>query len=172
MFRYIRIAGQFVFVVAATTLWSQPAADIEVDVGEVTGTVSPYFFGQFIEHEHNTIQDGLWSELLRDRKFEQGDLDGDGVSNGWVPEERVQDRYWELKGGSRPHVRYYVDHNDYYGGGASQGIELQNGGHASIYQIGLRLAKGRHYRFYAWMKGPQLARAFVELDRLHGPVFA
>jgi len=159
-------------VLAGGIAGAQPAANIQVNAAEVTGTVSPYFFGQFIEHEHDTIQGGLWAELLRDRKFEQGDLDGDGVSNGWIPEERVQDRYWELKSGAGPHVRYYIDRTDYYGGGASQTIEVRDGARASVYQIGLRLAKGRPYHFYAWLKATGRGRAFVELDRLRGPLFA
>ncbi len=122
-----------------------PSATIQVDPAAVTGHISPYFFGQFIEHEHNTIQGGLWAELLRDRKFEQGDVDGDGVSNGWVPDERVQDRYWELQNGRGPNVRYFIDREERYGGAASQGIELTEPGihHAGVYQIGLQLAKGR-----------------------------
>lgn len=148
-------------------------ASIEVDPDVVTGHVSPYFFGQFIEHEHNTIQGGLWAELLRDRKFEQGDADGDGVSNGWVPEERIQDRYWEIRNGRAANVRYFVDRENYYGGGASQGIELYGPGchHASVYQIELHLAKGRRYVFYAFLKRRGRGKAYVELDKLRGPVF-
>src|SRR5712692_7760679 len=97
----------FALLGAACASGQNSRATIEVDPAVITGKISPYFFGQFIEHEHNTIQGGLWAELLRDRKFEQGDLDGDGVSNGWVPEERVEDRYWELKNGRGPNVRYF-----------------------------------------------------------------
>ena len=113
----------FAFLLAGL-LRAQPPASIHVNAANVTGAVSLYFFGQFIEHEHNTIQGGLWAELLRDRKFEQGDSDRDGVSHGWVPEERVQDRYWQLHNGVGPGVRYYIDSRDYYGGGASQAVEL------------------------------------------------
>jgi hypothetical protein len=35
------------------------AAQIEVDAKDITGSISPYFFGQFIEHEHNTALRGL-----------------------------------------------------------------------------------------------------------------
>src|SRR5260370_31416069 len=86
-----------------------PQATIEVDPAAVTGHISPYFFGQFIEHEHNTIQGGLWAELLRDRKFEQGDGDGDGVSNGWVPDEPVHDAYWTLQNHRGPTVPCLID---------------------------------------------------------------
>lgn len=85
------------------------AGAIEVNVSQVAGTVPRYLFGQFIEHEHNTIDDGLLAELLRDRKFDEGDLDGNGVSSEWVPEERVQDRYWELRNGRGVNDRYSID---------------------------------------------------------------
>ena len=41
-----------------------------------------------------------------------------------------------------------------------------------MYQIGLRLAKGRRYVFYAYLKGNGPGHAFFEFDRLRGPVFA
>ena len=149
------------------------SARIEVNPGAVTGTISPYFFGQFIEHEYNTIQGGLWAELLRDRKFEEGDADRDGVSDEWVPEERVEDRFWSLKGGSSPDVHYFVDQTEYFGGGRSQAIELTGTEphKRSIYQIGLRLAKGRRYHFYVYLKAAGNGSGFAEMDRLGGMPF-
>src|SRR3989442_14581071 len=87
---------------------AQPRATIQVDASRVTGAVHPFVFGHQMEHEYNTIQDGLWAELLHDRKFEQGDKDLDGVSDGWVPEERITNRYWELVNGKDPNVRYFI----------------------------------------------------------------
>lgn len=127
-------------------------------------------FGQFIEHEHKTVQGGLWAEMLRDRKFEQGDADHDGVSDGWVPEERVTNRYWQVINGQGTNHRYFVDHKEFYGGGTSQGIELAGTGssHASIYQIGLPVMKGRRYIFYVYLKGRGTGKAWVEFDKLGG----
>jgi len=149
------------------------AGAIEVDASQVAGKVPHYLFGQFIEHEHNTIDDGLLAELLRDRKFEEGDLDGNGVASEWAPEERVQDRYWELRNGRGVNDRYYLDHGTYYGGGASQGIELAGPGsnHASVYQVGLRLAKGRSYAFYVYLRKHGTGKGFVEFDSLRGPLY-
>ncbi len=148
-------------------------ASIEVDAAEVTASVHPFLFGQFIEHEHNTIQGGLWAELFRDRKFEEGDANQDGVSDGWQPQERITDRYWQLVNGKGPNVRYFVDHQEYYGGGASQAIELHGSGsnHASIYQIGLQVAKGRRYAFYVYLKSRGTGKAWVEFDKLGGPLY-
>jgi alpha-N-arabinofuranosidase len=148
-------------------------ARIHVETGESTGQVPKYMFGQFIEHEHNTIDDGLLAEILHDRKFEEGDRDKHGVSAGWVPEERVADRYWEMRDGRGAQDRYSVDHTIYYGGGASQAIELSGDGssHASVYQIGLQFAKGRSYSFYVYLRKHGAGKGFVEIDKLGGPVY-
>lgn len=116
-----------------------------MDAGQITGEVPRYLFGQFMEHEHNTIDNGLLAQLLQDRKFDEGDLDGDGVAYEWTPEERVQDGYWQLRVGRGLNDQYYIDYRIYYGGAASQAIRLYGSGssHASIYQIGLQFAKGR-----------------------------
>lgn len=153
---------------------TQPSeASIEVNAAQVTGRVPRYLFGQFIEHEYNTIQGGLWAEMLRDRKFEEGDADRDGISDGWAPEERITDHYWELVNGQSSKVRYFVDRQDYFGGGASQAIELYGSGsnHASIYQIGLQVTRGRRYVFYAYFKRRGVGKAWVEFDKLGGPLY-
>jgi alpha-N-arabinofuranosidase len=105
--------------------------------------------------------------LLQDRKFDEGDRDGNGVSAGWVPEERVKDRYWELRNGRGVNDLYSIDHDIYYGGDASQQIEISGSGsnHASVYQIGLQFAKGRNYSFYVYMRKHGTGKGFVEIDK-------
>jgi len=80
-------------------------ATIDVDAAKVTGKASPYIFGQNMEHEHGTISGGeqnldnahglhsggLWAEMLRDRKLEEGDVDGDGIANARV---QCRLRHW------------------------------------------------------------------------------
>ena len=160
----------------------QSPAAVEVDVSKPTGTISKYLFGQNVEHEHGAISGGeqnmnhehgfhtggLWAEMLRDRKFEEGDLDGDGVANGWVPEERVANRYEELADGRAPNRRYRIDHHEYYGGGAAQAMEIYGDGsnHASIYQVRLHFSKGRRYAFYAYLKRSGTGTAWLEFDSL------
>jgi alpha-N-arabinofuranosidase len=162
-------------------------ASIEVDVAKSTGKVSPYVFGQNIEHEHGTISGGeqnlgdahglhsggLWAEMLRDRKFEEGDLDGDGVASAWVPEERITNHYWELSAGRGKNDHYWIDHLEYYGGGASQAIAVYGDGsnHASIYQIGLHFTKGHNYTFYVYLKRRGSGSAWVEFEKLGGPTY-
>jgi alpha-N-arabinofuranosidase len=148
-------------------------ATIDVDTSQVTGKVPRYLFGQFIEHEHNTIDNGLLAELLQDRKFDEGDQDGNGVSSGWVPEERVEGRYWELNNGQGVNDRYSLDHDIYYGGGSSQKVEIFGTGsnHAGVYQIGMKFAKGRNYTFYVYLRKRGKGKGYVEIDSLKGPVY-
>lgn len=167
---FVMVAGSIVWQTLSAAQNSQMAATIDVDATQVTGKVPHYLFGQFIEHEHNTIDNGLLAELLQDRKFDEGDRDGNGVSTGWVPEERVQDRYWELRNGQGVNDRYSIDHEVYYGGGASQRIQISGSGsnHASVYQIGLQFAKDEKYSFYVYLRKHGAGRGFVEVDRLGG----
>lgn len=153
---------------------TEPEASISIDAAKPAGVVPRYLFGQMMEHEHNTIDNGLLAQLLQDRKFDEGDLNGEGVANGWVPEERIEDRYWQLKGGQGVGDRYYIDHQHYYGRlGASQAIQLQGpaAGSASVYQIRLQLAKGRRYQFYVYLRKEGSGTAFAEVEQPHGEVY-
>jgi alpha-N-arabinofuranosidase len=40
-----------------------------VDLGRKLGPISPYIYGQFIEHLGRCIYGGIWAEMLEDRKF-------------------------------------------------------------------------------------------------------
>jgi alpha-N-arabinofuranosidase len=155
-------------------------ATIDVDAAKPIAAVSKYLFGQNLEHEHGAISGGeqnrnhehglhsggLWAEMLRDRKFEEGDNDRDGVANGWVPEERITNRYEELVNGRGRFDRYRIDDREFYGGGAAQAIEVYGDGsnHASVYQVGLEFVKGRRYVFYTYLKRHGAGSAWVEFE--------
>lgn len=157
-------------------------ASIQVDANTVVGTVWDNFFGQNIEYEHGAISGGeqnqahahglhlggLWAEMLRDRKFEEGDLDEDGVANAWVPEERLTNHYDQLVQGKGPTHRYFIDHQEYYGGGAAQAIELSGDGNdqAGIFQIALHFTKGQKYNFYFYLKSHGKHAAWVEFSNV------
>ena len=44
-------------------------AQLTVDLSRPGPAISPYLYGQFIEHLGRCIHDGIWAEKLRDRKF-------------------------------------------------------------------------------------------------------
>jgi alpha-N-arabinofuranosidase len=153
---------------------ARKAALIDVDARHPLGKVSPYIFGQNLEHEYGSISPGsgfhsggLWAEMLRDRKFEEGDLDQNGVANAWVPEELVRHHYWELHGGYGLKDRYYLDHSEYYGGGAAQAIEVSDSP-ASVSQVDLAFSKGRRYVFYVYLKLRGRVTARVDFESVDG----
>jgi alpha-N-arabinofuranosidase len=49
---------------------SRPAvAEVSIDASRVGEPISPYIYGQFIEHLGRCIYGGIWAEMLEDRKF-------------------------------------------------------------------------------------------------------
>ncbi|MCX5644376.1 MAG: hypothetical protein NTZ17_06785 [Phycisphaerae bacterium] len=50
---------------------SKPAAvaEVSVDAAKIREPISPYIYGQFIEHLGRCIYGGIWAEMLEDRKF-------------------------------------------------------------------------------------------------------
>jgi len=46
-----------------------PEVRVRVDAATVGAPISPYIYGQFIEHLGRSIYGGLWAEMLEDRKF-------------------------------------------------------------------------------------------------------
>jgi len=46
-----------------------PEARVRIDAAAVGAPISPYVYGQFIEHLGRCIYGGLWAEMLEDRKF-------------------------------------------------------------------------------------------------------
>ncbi len=66
-----------VALVLSATLTSSPLAlaaeptdvRVQVDAAAAGAPISPYVYGQFVEHLGRCIYGGLWSEMLEDRKF-------------------------------------------------------------------------------------------------------
>src|SRR5579864_5634735 len=62
--------------VAASSLVAQEAhsnagaaAEVTIDASQTREPISPYIYGQFIEHLGRCIYGGIWAEMLDDRKF-------------------------------------------------------------------------------------------------------
>ena len=67
-----RTAASFAVILAVlpSTARSQtPEVRVRVDAPAVGAPISPYVYGQFIEHLGRCIYGGLWAEMLEDRKF-------------------------------------------------------------------------------------------------------
>jgi alpha-N-arabinofuranosidase len=118
-----------------------------------TGTpISPYIFGQFIEHLGRCIYGGIWAEMLEDRKFffpvpAQGDI--------WKL-TRAQAKVlaaspWKVIG---PQDAVRMVEQDAFVGKHSPHIQAPGDGTAvGIYQEELGLLKGKDYTGYIFLAG-------------------
>src|SRR6266436_6510230 len=43
--------------------------EVNLDVAKTGAPISPYIYGEFIEHLGRCIYGGIWAEMLEDRKF-------------------------------------------------------------------------------------------------------
>ena len=58
-------------VLAPRTADAALESTLTLDPSHPGPAISPYLYGQFIEHLGRCIHDGVWAEKLRDRKFYQ-----------------------------------------------------------------------------------------------------
>jgi len=54
---------------AGTNAGGIERVSITIDTGKTSAEISPYIYGQFIEHLGRCIYGGIWAEMLADRKF-------------------------------------------------------------------------------------------------------
>jgi hypothetical protein len=61
------------FEARVTNTVSQPAAiiasEITIDASQTGAPINPHIYGQYAEHLDQGIFDGIWAEMLEDRKF-------------------------------------------------------------------------------------------------------
>ncbi|MCC6142669.1 MAG: alpha-N-arabinofuranosidase, partial [Candidatus Hydrogenedentes bacterium] len=73
---------------------SAASTTVSIDATAEQEPISPYVYGQFIEHLGRCIYGGIWSEMLEDRKFY---YPVDGKQSGWG-EHQGNDTTWEGEG--------------------------------------------------------------------------
>jgi alpha-N-arabinofuranosidase len=54
---------------AAAPVFAAKPINAIIDAGKTYAPISPYIYGMFLEHIHNSINGGMWSEMIGDRKF-------------------------------------------------------------------------------------------------------
>lgn len=75
---------------------------LEIDLTEQGIEMSPYIYGQFIEHMGRCIYGGIWAEMLMDRKF------------WFAPGEKGS--VWKVSGDGKPEDLLYMDSSAPYTG--------------------------------------------------------
>ncbi len=119
-----------------------PSPSIAIDASKIGEPISPYIYGQFIEHLGRCIYGGIWAEMLEDRKF--FDAVGQGESP-WraVNASVVMDETGPFVGKHSPRVK-----------------PTSIGKRAGIAQSGLFIKPGQRY----------VGRIYVAGDKAAGPI--
>ena len=132
-----------------TSMASAIGASIELklDTAKTGAPISPYIYGQFVEHLGRCIYGGIWSQMLEDRKF-YFPITADyspyrDLTNSAFPV--VGASPWQILG---PSGGVAMVKEDVFVGSHAPRI---NAG-AGIRQRDLALAAGKSYEGYVWAK--------------------
>jgi alpha-N-arabinofuranosidase len=134
-----------------------------VDAAKMGAPVSPYLYGQFIEHIADTVNRSVWAEMIDDRKFYytiDSKTAAPAASRGRQPNP------WRPIG---PDESVVMDSEHAYTGEHSPLIKLDGTAPRGVAQAGVVLKKGRAYSGRVVLAGDAGANVTVSLVWGSGP---
>jgi alpha-N-arabinofuranosidase len=167
--RFPVLASLLAFGLFMVTAIRAAEVEITVDTGKAGATISPYVYGQFIEHLGRCIHDGIWAEKLFDRKFLQ-----------------ELGKNWQTIKPKKAQADIFLDTAGAYAAAHAMTIWVRDaqGGRCGIRQDKIGVVKGKEYVGYAvlqnvtvpvpveirlvWGNGPEDSQSVV-LDNVTGP---
>ena len=165
----IMAAVPWIFLTTLNACASSDTGKISLKLQETHEPISPYVYGQFIEHLGRCIYGGIWAEMLEDRKFF---YPVDGQRSGWdehagkkvswegdgVPYEILKASPWQILG---PTEAVTMNREQPFVGEHDPVISLDGpGALRGIYHPRLALEQGRSYTGYI------IVKAIGPLDRV------
>ncbi len=148
---------------AAATLARPAAVDVKLDAAQTGQPISPYVYGQFIEHLGRCIYGGIWAEMLQDRKFYFP------ITADYAPYKDLQNTPFPVVGASPWEIVGSAD------GVAMTTVNPFVGDHTPRISIGhglrqhdLGVAAGQEYTGYIWAKPEGATPAEIELTLTWG----
>ncbi len=123
---------------------------IKIDTTRVGEPISPYIYGQFIEHLGRCIYGGIWAEMLDDRKFYWSVGRGGEAVEDTSPWKTVGDATVEM-----------VTENAFVGEHSPK--ITMNGSGGGIIQENLGVIEGRKVVGYIWVKSDDLDKITVAM---------
>jgi alpha-N-arabinofuranosidase len=143
---------------------------VSIDAGKTAPAISPYIYGQFIEHIGPLINRSVWAEMLDDRKFYEvinskppAPSAGPGARG---PGRRRPANKWRPIG---PDESVTMDRQRPYVGVHTPLIRLADADARGIQQAGLALRKGKAYTGRVVLAGTPGAKVTVSLVWGTGP---
>ncbi len=136
---------------------------IKIDTTKTGEPISPYIYGQFIEHLGRCIYGGIWAEMLEDRKFYFP------VTAEYAPYRSLTDTAYPVVGASPWQIigdpaAVSMDKNIVFAGRVSP--RLRTG--AGLRQLDLGVVAARNYTGYIWANALGNTAA-IEVSLVWGP---
>jgi alpha-N-arabinofuranosidase len=136
--------------------------ELKLDLTKTNAPISPFIYGQFVEHLGRCIYGGIWAEMLEDRKFYFP------ITVDYAPYKSLQDTPFPVVGASPWQIMgdaaaVTMAKEDAFVGDHSPRL---NGG-AGIRQRDLGFVAGKTYEGYVWVK-PLNGRAEIEVALVWG----
>ncbi len=119
-----------------TTATAAEQGTLSLDLRKSGPPISPYLYGQFIEHLGRCIHDGIWAEKLRDRKFLLA----------------LDKSPWQVVGTNDPQFQAYLDSAAAYAGEHGLALwrrEPSSAAECGIFQKDIGVISGKDYVGYA-----------------------
>ncbi len=136
---------------------------VTVDAATTSAPVSPYLYGQFIEHIGDTVNRSVWAEMIDDRKFY---YTVDSKTAAPPPSRGRRPNPWRPIG---PDESVTMDRERAYTGEHSPLVKLDGAAPRGIAQAGIMLRKGRAYSGRVVLAGDPGANVTVSLVWGPGP---
>jgi alpha-N-arabinofuranosidase len=159
------------FVLAAATAVGQtpvstPAVSANVNASKTGAVISPYVYGQFVEHAGGLVYAGLWSEMLDDRKFfyavgpAPAPPPNSGRRGGFGFGRNVGPGRWNPIG---PPESVVMDTRNPFVGDHTPSVQLAGAEPRGIKQTGLNVTEGATYNGRVQLAGDPAAAVSVNL---------
>ena len=136
--------------------------DLKLDISKMGAPISPYIYGQFVEHLGRCIYGGIWAEMLEDRKFYFP------ITANYSPYRALTNSAFPVVGASPWQIigdagSVTMVKENAFVGEHSPRINAK----AGILQRDLGLVSGKSYEGYLWAK-PLDGRAELEVTLVWG----
>ncbi len=115
---------------------------VTIDASKTGAPISKYIYGQFLEHIGGIVNNGLWAEMLDDRKFYYPITSEPPAEPAPTPMRRAALRHWTPVG---PDEFVTMDNDRPYVGEHTPMVKLSPTELRGIQQAGLAVRKGKAY---------------------------
>ncbi len=156
------VASLLCVLCLAPTALRAGSIEVKVDAAQTGAPISPYIYGQFIEHLGRCIYGGIWAEMLEDRKFYFP------ITADYSPYRDLKDSDYPVVGASPWQIIGDAAAVTMVREGAFVGRHSPriNAG-AGLRQRDLGVVAGKRYAGYVWAR-PLNARAELEVTLVWG----